>query len=397
MPETFPTDDATAEMAHDMDPKGRRRCQMKWFRFASAVVATLGLSTAAHAGLLDLFGNHGSSKSCGCAPCSQPQCCKPTIKRPCCPTVHTYQRKISDKKPPCCNMGCAPKGCCPKAAKCAAPAASCCPKATCAAPAAKCAAPAANCCPKPMPSCAAPAAKCAAPAPKCAAPAAKCAAPAPSCAAPAAKCCAPMAKGCAPMGKGCCQNKGGCCPQKKCCNADPCEVAKLIYQSQTACYAKDRRAAIHKLGDNYDCQCNPEIMVAFIYALNDADERVRWKAADEIGDQLRNNPCCCSKQVIAALTAALGDCDKGVRHQAEEGLEACGYEVVDGCCDGVSCDPCAKRGCCNNAPPGPAGTPNKSDAPPVPGSEKVYLPTRIRRSFRARRHSRLASLFGLLD
>lgn len=136
-------------------------------------------------------------------------------------------------------------------------------------------------------------------------------------------------------------------------------------------------------------------MVAFIYALNDADERVRAKAADEIGDQLRANACCCSKEVVAALTAALGDCDRSVRRQAEEGLEACGYEVVEGNCDCVSCDPCAKKkGCCA---PGSAPTPapNKS-APPAPGTEKVFVPAGLRR-ITTPRHRRLSNLFGLLD
>lgn len=166
-------------------------------------------------------------------------------------------------------------------------------------------------------------------------------------------------------------------------------IAKLIYRSQTACYAKDRRKAIDTLGDDYDCVCNPEIMVAFIYALNDADERVRKEAADEIGDQLRKNPCCCSKEVTAALTAALGDCDKGVVRQAVEALEACGYEVVDGCCDGVCCDPC-KKSCCGGCAP---GMPPKAKAPMVPGDQKVHVPASIRKSPR----SRLANLFGFLD
>ena len=38
-----------------------------------------------------------------------------------------------------------------------------------------------------------------------------------------------------------------------------------------------------KLGDKFDCVCNPEIMVALVYALNDCDEDVRKEAADEIG------------------------------------------------------------------------------------------------------------------
>ncbi|GAB4153823.1 MAG: hypothetical protein Tsb009_30310 [Planctomycetaceae bacterium] len=166
----------------------------------------------------------------------------------------------------------------------------------------------------------------------------------------------------------------------------------MIYASQTSCYAKDRKRAIDDLGD-FDCQCNPEIMVAMIYALNDADERVRAEAADEIGDQLRKNPCCCSKEVVAALTAALGDCDRKVRRQAEEGLEACGYEVVDGCCCGVSCDPCAKK--CGCGAPSPTPMDGKKAAPPAPGTEKVHFPAKLRRT--RRRGSRLANLFGLLD
>jgi hypothetical protein len=153
-----------------------------------------------------------------------------------------------------------------------------------------------------------------------------------TCAAPAATCAAPC--------------------EVRCCNADPCEIAKLIYQSQTACYAKDRRAAIHKLGDKYDCICNPEIMTAFIVGLNDCDERVRRKAADEIGDQIKKN-CCCCPEVVAALTCALGDCDKWVVKQAKEALERCGYEVVDGCCDPCGATCTTGNGCAPAAAPAP--------------------------------------------
>jgi len=52
----------------------------------------------------------------------------------------------------------------------------------------------------------------------------------------------------------------------------------------TACYAKDRKSALDKLGRKYNCCCHPEIMNAFVYGLNDSDERVRREAADEIGD-----------------------------------------------------------------------------------------------------------------
>jgi hypothetical protein len=124
-------------------------------------------------------------------------------------------------------------------------------------------------------------------------------------------------------------------------------VAQLIYVSMTDCYAKNRRNAIDKLG-SYDCGCYPEIMNAFVYGLNDTDERVRAEAADEIGDAVRSNRCCCSPTTVSALTCALADCDRGVRRQAEEALEACGYEVVDGCCDGCT-DGCG-NGACGTVP-----------------------------------------------
>jgi len=331
---------------------------MKWFRFCSAVVALLSMTAGAQAGILNLSNLNlgGCAKSCGCASDCQPTCCKPTITRPCDVTVHTYQRKCSDIKPPCCNTcdapnsRCAPSKCC--TTKCAP----------------KCAAPA-KCAPKCAPKCAAPA-KCA---PKCA----------PKCAAPA-KCCTTGA-----CGKGGCATDD-CCGTKCCPVVDPCEIAQLIYTSQTACYAKDRKDAIDSLGDDYDCQCNPEIMAAFIYALNDSDERVRAEAADEIGDQLRKNPCCCSKELTAALTCALGDCDKKVRRQATEGLEACGYEVVDGCCDtgcDTGCDKC-----------GGHSAPAKGGASPAPAPPAAFAPPRGSKLVpRSGRTNRLADLFGLLD
>ncbi|MCA9047775.1 MAG: HEAT repeat domain-containing protein [Planctomycetaceae bacterium] len=107
----------------------------------------------------------------------------------------------------------------------------------------------------------------------------------------------------------------------------------------TGCYATDRRSAIHKLGDRYDGCCHPEIMNAFVYALNDADERVRAKAADEIGDQVRRNRCVCGPPVICALQQALGDCDPNVRRQAWEALHWSGHDVVSGtCCQNGTCD-----------------------------------------------------------
>lgn len=191
--------------------------------------------------------------------------------------------------------------------------------------------------------------------------------------------------------------KGVCVKEVEYCCADPCEIAELIYKSQTACYAKDRKRAIDDLGNNYDCVCNPEIMAAFIYALNDADERVRKNAADEIGDQIRENPCCCSDEVTAALKVALADCDRGVRRQAQEALEACGYCVVDGCCE--PCGGCNACGHCGDgAAPAPAEDAKPAPAPPE--DPKAYFPSRLRQhqSSRSTRHSSpLANLFGLLD
>jgi hypothetical protein len=87
------------------------------------------------------------------------------------------------------------------------------------------------------------------------------------------------------------------------------------------------------------------------------------------------------------LKLALADCDWRVRRQAEEGLEACGYCLVDGCCP----KPCCKSSCggCSGGTPAPAeGKP----APAPPAASKAYFP-----SHRTKTSSRLASLFGLLD
>ena len=127
-------------------------------------------------------------------------------------------------------------------------------------------------------------------------------------------------------------------------------------------------------------------MTAFVYALNDADERVRREAADEIGDQVRKN-CCCCPEVVAALTCALGDCDRGVVRQAEQALRLCGYDVVKGCCD----NGCATAGCTNGCAPAgaPAAMPASDPAAPAP-----VPPEEKKVGFRG---SRLSNLLGLLD
>ncbi|MDG2390564.1 MAG: HEAT repeat domain-containing protein [Planctomycetaceae bacterium] len=195
-------------------------------------------------------------------------------------------------------------------------------------------------------------------------------------------------------GSSCGDSCGDSCCETECCDADPCEIAKLIYESQTACYAKDRRDAIDELGDDYNCRCNPEIICAMVYALNDTDERVRKEAADEIGDQIRKHGCCCTPEVVAALTCALGDCDKGVRKQAEEALEACGYEIVDGCCStcgdvcGDSCAPASHEAPAESAP-------MKKTAPPAPPADKEANFKSKLNIRSAKSKSRLANLFGL--
>lgn len=128
-------------------------------------------------------------------------------------------------------------------------------------------------------------------------------------------------------------------------------------------------------------------MTAFIVGLNDCDEDVREKAADEIGDQIKKN-CCCSPEVVAALTCALGDCDKHVVKQAKEALERCGYEVVDGCCDTCGTTAACGTGACGTgyAPAPAAAAPAAPAAPaPVPPQDG-----------QARRGA-LNNLLGLLD
>jgi len=282
---------------------------MKWSWMFSASVALSGMMGSAEAGLFGL----GGCKSCGCAEDCQPAVCKPTIARPCHTNVYTYQRKCSDIKPPCCDDGCGVDGGCGPVS-CSAPAdlngngcgngaadpgcqapAGCAVDPNCAAPAGdpSCAAPCGD------PSCAAPAGdpSCAAPAgdPSCAAPCGDPSCAAPSCAVPAGEGCVVDPSCAAPAGEGCDTTCG------EGCDEDACEIAKLIYTSMTDCYAKNRRNALDELGD-YDCACHPEIMNAFVYGLNDTDERVRREAADEIGDAVRSNSCCCSPTTVAALT-----------------------------------------------------------------------------------------------
>lgn len=337
---------------------------MKWSSLFSAVLAMLGMVASAEAGSILQIGHCcGAEKSCGCGPSNNTPCCRPVICRPTCPNVCTYQRACC-KPQGCCdtNGGCGPKACGP-----------------------------AGCGPAATPACTAPAA--------CGPAATACA---PACTAPTA--CAPA---CGPKGCG-----DSCGAPKNCCNADPCEIAHWIYVSQTACYAKDRRRAIDKIGDCYSCVCNPEIMCALIYALNDADERVRHEAAEEIHDQLKKNPCCCNEKVTCALTAALADCDRGVARAAERALECCGYDVKNCCEEKPACGApsCGKNGACGAcgtgaaAPAGqmaPAPAPAPAAAPtsvptsvPATTEPEAYFPSRLKTSQSESKKS-LSNLFGL--
>jgi hypothetical protein len=260
---------------------------MRTLKTCAAVVAVLAMSNFAQAARTSAR-LCGKSKCCECAPTSIAPCCKPTIPRPCCTNVYTYQRQCSCLKPPCCDSGCCPKrGCRPRRNGCCNndgcgngcdPAGTCCNE---------------NCnndrCRRSRRACG------------------------DVCGTP-----------------NCCQTPCEApCQDNRCC-ANACQIAELIYQSQTGCYARTRRAALRRLA-KYDCSCNPEIMSAFVYALNDAVETVRATAADAIGDQTRRHPCCCSPCIVNALTNALGDCDRRVRRAAEKSLCACGYEVVEAC------------------------------------------------------------------
>lgn len=170
----------------------------------------------------------------------------------------------------------------------------------------------------------------------------------------------------------------------------------------TSCYAKDRRKAIKKLDSRYDACCNPEIICAFVYGLNDADEKVRAEAADAIGDQIRKGrkgcgSCCiCTPEVVAALTCALADCDKKVRKQAEEALELCGYEVVDGCCDQCchTSNTCCPTACGAGGAMAPAASPTPA---PMPPAEAVPAPVPPEEKPSAQRKAGLSTLLGLLN
>lgn len=324
---------------------------MKWISTCIVASMAIGLCNSAPASLFNL---RGSCKSGNCGEGCGIENCGPVISRPGYRTVFNYQRKytgscgqsscITDGD--CCERSCSAPSCC--APGCCAPCLPNCSAAGCSTP--TCCAPACN---APMvcgticePSCCAAACN----APACCAPTTcgpicdpSCCAP--TCNAPATcgsicdpSCCVPSCNARSSCGSSC----STCSCGNDCHSTEACQViATLIHKSMTGCYATERRSAIHRLGDHFDCCCHPEIMNAFIHALNDSDERVRAKAADEIGDQVRRNRCICGPPVIRALRCALADCDRGVRRQAEQSLKLCGFSIVDAChsdgCSGGYC------------------------------------------------------------
>lgn len=179
--------------------------------------------------------------------------------------------------------------------------------------------------------------------------------------------CVPAEPACAPASFPCVETASPLACDDSCCSTGCSELAELIQRSQTACHSWDRRDAVHKLSDRYKCCEHPAVMNALVYALNDPDERVRSKAADEIGDQLRVSPNCCTPTVLNALKHALSDCDRFVRRQAEEALRAAGYDVVDGCCTSRNgtCDPCCVASTTPMAVPTSQATATKTAAAPA--------------------------------
>ncbi len=309
---------------------------MKSIHVLTAVVVLASFTQIADAGLFNKYFNSGSAKCCDCVPTCQPECCQPVIVRPCrdC-NAHCYQRRRSTLKRPCCYGGGGPAACCPSNSGCCDTGCgnNCCDTGCgngC------CDAGCGNgCCDTGCGN----------------------------------GCCdAGCGNGCCDSGcgNGCCDTGcgNGCCGDGCCdtgccddccdvgccddvCCDDSCILAELIYQSQTACYARQRRRAVRQMSGTFDCVCYPELMCALTYALNDTDERVRAQAANEIGDELRKNPCCCCQKVVSALTCALGDCHWSVRWYAKRALKQCGYKVVDPCYDDCCEIACCDTGCCN--------------------------------------------------
>lgn len=383
---------------------------MNWIKVCLALTAMLAMGFEAHAGKLSHRRSIGcgAEKACGCASDYKPSCCKPSIKKPCHRNVHSYQRGCAPAKPMGCTS-CAPSSCCAPAA-CAAD-----------------------------PACDAP---CAAE-PECAAPAEESCCASDSCTDGCCKsktrrvktkrCSSKSCKSCtADACADSCGADDSCgCSKTKCCKDecskyDPRKLAQLIYEAQTACYPRQRKRAVHIIGSRYNCKCNPEVMTALMYSMNDANPYVRREATDEIGDQIRKHGCCCTPEMVKALSFALADCDRVVRREAEQALNNCGYEVVGGCCKqrrerchtkkSSCCETgCADTGCTNGCAPAAAPAEKPVEEAPAPAAEEAdiddaapappvgaqpeqnYFPAKLQKSGRPVKRNTLANLFGFLD
>jgi hypothetical protein len=147
-------------------------------------------------------------------------------------------------------------------------------------------------------------------------------------------------------------------------------------------------------------------MCAFIYGLNDSDERVRRASANAIRKQVKKNPCCCNDKIVAALTCALSDCDKKVVKAATKALCQCGYDVQNccqkscgsactACAGGPSGPSCSAPGSMDSAPPAPA---EAAPAPaPASAEPEAYFPSRLKNQQTKARKAGLSNLFGLTN
>lgn len=346
-------------------------------------VVVLAMSMSAEAGLLNPIFDGPGAKCCDCAPGFYPSPCRPRTGQS---VFHRLiGRRCCSKPVGCDGVPCDGRTCCPVQRNAACRSTMQCGAAEC------CSAVRGNgCCVDP--GCAAPCNNGNCNAVACTTDAGTCIAD-PGCAAP----CTPNC------------NSGSCCTT--CCD-DPCTISQLILESQTACYVMQRRNALRKLG-RYNCMCHPEIIAAFVYALNDCDSRVRMKAADELGDQLRQHRCCCSPAVVAALQHAECDCNLLVRIEARQALWLCQHHARCACdtaCTGEMC--CNANACCSSvvpeapeqpaapesaAPqyaPAPMDDPTRTSAPveadaPAPVAMSEEQSIRTSRSLR--------NLFGMLN
>ena len=157
-------------------------------------VLLFAMASSADAGLLDWWKARratSTTQACETEACA-PQCCRPAIPRPCHVNVCRHQRAFCCAKPVCRDTCCLAGSCEPIdcASDCAAPGL-CCPTDSCGT----------DCCDQCQTS---------------------------------PECCTQ---------EGCCQTSG-------CCNSEEyAELCKLIQQSMTGCYARQRCNAVHHLSD----------------------------------------------------------------------------------------------------------------------------------------------------